>query len=111
MKSPVALLAYNRPDLTTRVFGAIREAQPPRLLVVADGPRDGADAEKCDATRAILERIDWPCDVSRNYSESNLGCRKRVSSGIDWVFEQVEEAIIVEDTCHPGSHAEHELKD
>jgi len=25
----------------------------------------------------------------------------RVSSGIDWVFEQVEEAIILEDDCLP----------
>jgi hypothetical protein len=30
-----------------------------------------------------------------------LGCKKRVSSGIDWVFEQVEEAIILEDDCLP----------
>ena len=31
----------------------------------------------------------------------NLGCKKRVSSGIDWIFEQVQEAIILEDDCLP----------
>lgn len=36
----------------------------------------------------------------KNYADVNLGCRRRVSSGIDWVFDTVEEAII-EDDCLP----------
>ena len=28
-----------------------------------------------------------------NYLEANLGCKVRVSSGLDWVFEQVPEEI------------------
>jgi hypothetical protein len=31
----------------------------------------------------------------------NLGCKQRVSSGVSWVFEQVEEAMILEDDCLP----------
>jgi hypothetical protein len=30
-----------------------------------------------------------------------MGCKVRVASGIDWVFNQVEEAIILEDDCLP----------
>jgi hypothetical protein len=30
-----------------------------------------------------------------------LGCRKRVSSGLNWVFDNVEEAIILEEDCFP----------
>ncbi len=45
--------------------------------------------------------MDWPCEVLTNYSETNLGCKRRVSSGIDWVFNEVEEAIILEDDCLP----------
>lgn len=52
-------------------------------------------------TRAIIDKVDWDCEVITNYSETNLGCRDRVSSGLDWVFEQVEEAIILEDDCLP----------
>jgi hypothetical protein len=36
-----------------------------------------------------------------NYSEVNLGCGLRPASGIDWVFQNVEEAIILEDDCLP----------
>ena len=103
MKTPIALLVFNRPDTTERVFQAIRRARPPKLLVVADGPREGreGEVEKCAATRAIINGIDWDCELLTNFSDTNLGCRKRVSSGLDWVFNTVEEAIILEDDCLP----------
>ena len=103
LKTPVAFIIFKRPDTTQKVFEAIRQAKPPKLLVVADGPRADrtGEAEKCAATRAIIDRVDWNCKVIKNYSEINLGCGKRVSSGLDWVFDQVEEAIILEDDCVP----------
>ena len=103
MRTPVAFLVFNRPDQTKKVFEAIRKAKPEKLLVIADGPRNEryGEAEKCRAVRAVMERIDWNCEVVRNYSDVNLGCRRRVSTGIDWIFEQVEEAIILEDDCLP----------
>jgi hypothetical protein len=39
--------------------------------------------------------------VLTNYSDLNLGCKNRVSSGLDWVFSLVEEVIILEDDCLP----------
>ncbi len=103
MQTPVAFIIFNRPDSTSRVFEAIRQAKPPILLVIADGARSSkpGEAEKCAATRAIIDRVDWNCEVRTNYSDVNLGCGKRVSSGIDWVFQEVEEAIILEDDCLP----------
>jgi len=102
-KTPVTFIIFNRPDTTEKVFEEIRRARPPKLLVVADGPRSDrpGEAEKCAAARAIIEQVDWPCEVLKNYSETNLGCKQRVSSGLDWVFQTVEEAIILEDDCLP----------
>lgn len=103
LRTPVAFIIFNRPDTTERVFAEIAKARPPKLLVVGDGPRASrqGEAERVAATRAIIEKVDWPCEVLTNFSDANLGCKKRVSSGIDWVFEQVEEAIILEDDCLP----------
>lgn len=105
LKTPVAFLIFNRPDTTAKVFAAIREARPPKLLVVADGPRADrpGEAELCASTRAIINQVDWPCEVLTNYADVNLGCKDRVSSGLDWVFHEVEEAIILEDDCLPHS--------
>jgi hypothetical protein len=104
LRTPVVLIIFNRPEHTNRVFAEIARARPPRLFLVADGPRITHDGEEDLAreTRAIIERVNWPCDVQTNFSEVNLGCRVRVSSGLDWVFEQVAEAIILEDDCLPN---------
>jgi hypothetical protein len=48
-----------------------------------------------------VEKVDWKCDVLKNYSEVNLGCGTRPATGISWVFEHVDEAIILEDDCVP----------
>jgi hypothetical protein len=103
MQTPVVFLVFNRPDTTQQVFDAIRQAKPPKLLVVADGPRatHPDDLEKCTAVRAMIDTVDWDCEVLIDYAHANLGCKNRVSSGLDWVFEQVEEAIILEDDCLP----------
>ncbi len=103
LNTPVAFLIFNRPEETALVFEEIRKARPPKLLVVADGPREvyPEEAEKCLLTRAIIEKVDWPCEVLKNFSDINLGCGKRVASGLDWVFDTVEEAIILEDDCLP----------
>jgi hypothetical protein len=103
LTTPVAFIIFNRPDTTERVFQAIRQAQPKKLLVIADGPRADrpGEAEKCAEARAVIDQVDWDCEVLKNYSDVNLGCGVRPATGINWVFEQVEEAIILEDDCLP----------
>ena len=101
--TPVVFIIYNRPDKTEIVFNAIRKAQPETLYIIADGPKKNntGDNEKCSAVKRICNSIDWNCKVFTNYADQNMGCKKRVSSGLDWVFEQVNEAIILEDDCLP----------
>jgi hypothetical protein len=104
-KTPIAYIVFNRPQHTEKTFAVLREQRPTHLFIIADGPRPGhlTDAERCATVRKIVEQIDWPCEVHRNYAESNLGLKRRVSSGLDWVFNQVERAIVLEDDCvaHP----------
>jgi hypothetical protein len=103
LTAPVTFIIFNRPDTTKIVFEEIRKAKPAKFLIIADGPRGNraGEREKCEQTRAIVEKIDWECEVLRNYSDINMGCKNRVSSGLDWVFENVEESIILEDDCLP----------
>ena len=103
LETPVALIIFNRPQTTAQVFAAIARAKPRTLFVIADGPRPGHpdDAERCAAARAIADRVDWKCEVVRDYSDANFGCGRRPATGISRVFEQVETAIILEDDCVP----------
>jgi len=101
VNTPVVFIIFNRPDDAVKVFEQIALAQPRRLFVIADGPRNDDEAARCAATRAIIDRVDWECDVRTNFSDSNMGCRRRIMSGLDWVFDQVDEVIILEDDCVP----------
>jgi hypothetical protein len=101
--TPVAFFIFNRPDYTREVFAAIQAARPLRLYIVADGPRRGKpdDHAACAAARALVESIDWPCTVVRQYASENLGAGRRISSGLDWVFRHETEAIVLEDDFVP----------
>ena len=99
----VVFIVFNRPEVTQRVFDRIAAARPEKLLLIADGPRSyrSTDIPNVALVREIVSKVDWPCEVYRNFVEENLGCRKRVSSGLDWAFGIVEDAIILEDDCLP----------
>lgn len=103
LETPVAFMVFNRPEKTARVFERIREARPKQLLVVADGPRATRpeETQRVAAVRRIIDTVDWDCEVIRNYADENLGCGKRISSGLSWVFNTVEQAIVLEDDCLP----------
>ena len=101
--TPILFLIFNRPDVTSKVFGQIRNIKPKYLYVAADGPRQDKpdDFIFCQETRRIIEGIDWECELKTLYRNENLGCGFAVCSAITWFFDQVEEGIILEDDCFP----------
>lgn len=103
LDTAVALIIFNRPDTTEKVFAEIAKAKPSKLFVIGDGPRIDKpdDANKVFAARAITKSVDWECAVFTNFSDINLGCKARVVSGLSWVFDNVDRAIILEDDMLP----------
>ncbi len=103
MRTAVLFLIFNRPDTTEQVFQAIRQARPPRLYVAADGARPDRAGEvaRCELARRIAMAVDWPCEVFTLFRQANLGCRRAVSQGITWFFDQEGEGIILEDDVIP----------
>lgn len=99
---PVAVFVYKRHANFPIIMKRVRKYAPARVYLIADGPKPGEE-EMCDQARRELEkRIDWPCEIRRNYSDTNLGLKKRFSTGIDWVFEHEDRAIFIEDDCVPN---------
>ena len=101
LQTPVLFLVFNRPDTTAKVFDAIRVAKPSRLYVASDGARANqpGEAEIVSKVREISTSVDWSCEVKTLFQKENLGCKKAVSKGVSWFFEQEKEGIILEDDC------------
>ena len=101
---PIGFFVFNRLDTTMEVFSRIKEIQPKKLYLISDGPRENHHDEenKVKQVRKYIEdNIDWECSVFKNYSKTNLGCKNRMSSGITWIFDNEEQAIILEDDVKP----------
>jgi hypothetical protein len=101
LSTPVVFLIFNRPDLTSMVFAEIARAKPKTLLIVADGPRNSEESQKCLEARRVTERVNWNCELLTNFADRNMGCKSRIASGLDWAFSIIEEAIVLEDDCLP----------
>ena len=99
---PVLLIVYRRPELTARVLEAIAAARPRRLFVAADGPASDRDVPGCDAVRRLVSSPAWPCELTTDFARENLGCRRRVSSALDWFFGACDAGIVLEDDCLPS---------
>lgn len=103
MNNPVLFLVFNRPETTKLVFQSIRNAKPAKLYISADGPRQNRPKDKllCNQVKKIVTKIDWPCELKTLFRDKNQGCKKAVSSGIDWFFKNEEQGIILEDDIFP----------
>ena len=103
--TPVLFIAFNRPELTQKVFEKISEAKPNKLYVAIDGPRqkNKLDYEKIQKVYKIFKNINWKCEVFFLKSNINLGCKVAVSKAISWFFKNEDKGIILEDDCVPNS--------
>lgn len=101
LETAVLLVIYRRPDATRRVFEAIAATRPRHLFIAADGPAAASDHHACESARAIVQRVNWACDVRHDFSDENLGLNRRMISAINWVFREFESAIVLEDDCLP----------
>ena len=86
------------------VMAAISAVQPSQLFVVADGPdlNQPGEAQLVSNSREVVDQsVTWDCTIEKNYASEKLGLKTRVVSGLTWVFDQVDRAIILEDDCVP----------
>jgi hypothetical protein len=102
-KIPVVVVIFNRPEQARELYQSLSVISPQTLYIISDGPRmkQAGEAAKVEEARQVFAKPDWSCCVYRNFAEVSMGCRNRILSGLDWVFEQEEKAIILEDDCIP----------
>ena len=104
LQTPVSVFFYRRPDHLRQVMEKIRGIRPSVLFGISDGPKAGnAEIQRGvkGSRKVFRQAIDWPCRWELLERETNLGSYLSVSRGLDWVFERVEETIVLEDDTVP----------
>lgn len=99
---PILFVFFNRYDVALQSFQKIKDIKPKKLYLACDGPRANVagEDEKVENTRkAILEQINWDCNIKTLFQEKNIGCGRGVFTAINWLFENEEYGIILEDDC------------
>lgn len=94
---PVALMIFNRPDLTKLVMEQLSKIKPPILYVLADGARNEEEQEKCKQTRKIALNPNWACKVVPFFRDRNAGMVRQFKEGLDFVFEKHDRLLFLED--------------
>ena len=95
----VLIQFFNRPQMLKKVFEQVKKARPSKLFLYQDGPREGrqGDVENIQACRAVVEAIEWECEVHKLYQEKNLGCDPSGYMSRKWAFSLTDKCIILED--------------
>lgn len=103
IQAPIAVIIFNRPEHARALRASLASQETRDLYVIVDGAREGRVGENLLVEECISIFKDWPGRVNFTISQTNLGCKDRVSSGLNWVFEQTDRAIILEDDILPSS--------
>lgn len=99
---PILFIIFNRKDVALTSFEPIMKVKPSKLYIAGDGAREAVADEAFNVSetrKAILDCIDWECEVHTLFQENNLGCCHGVYSAINWLFDNEDQGIIIEDDC------------
>jgi len=103
-KTPLLVLAYNRPDKMRRLIDNLRTIRPSTLVIAVDGPKPGndSDAQKVRAVQELVSTIDWTDDVATRFRPVNVGLRASVADAVTWAVSEYGETMVIEDDALPG---------
>ena len=110
-QTPVLVIAYHRVESTHDLFTVLREVQPEKLYVAADGAlsNDRTDYQHCLEARCVFIP-EWKCEMKTLFKETHQGKSKMFVQAMQWFFEQEEEGIVLFDDTVPTADFFHFCK-
>lgn len=99
---PIVLFIFKRTSGLKLILERIKEINPQKLYIIADGPRNENERVDCQKCRYLVESLtNWDCEVIKNYSQENRGVYQNIGLGAKWVFQRESRAIFLEDDNLP----------
>ena len=104
MDTAVLFETFARPQYARQVFDQIKKAKPKKLYFYSNKARvDRPDeVRNNEEIRSWVKEVDRDCELHTFFREEYVDVYTSVRSAMDWVFENEEQAIVLEDDCVPS---------
>lgn len=97
----IGLTAYNRPYHLLKTLEGLKLNKVKKVYIFCDGPKsnlDDSNNKKILEVRNIVKEIDW-CEKEIIYREKNLGLKQNTFLSMDYMFNNYEKVIFLDDDC------------
>jgi hypothetical protein len=102
IQHPLVLVFYNRPKSLDRLLSSIKKYRFKKIYLISDGPKNDKDIKLVNECRKKIKNFNFNCKVHKKFQKENLGLKKNIITGLNWVFKKETTAIILEDDCIPS---------
>lgn len=96
------IFTYHRSEHTKKVLEALsgNDLLPEKLYIFQDGITKGTDCDGWRKVNGLIKSINW-CDSEVYVSEKHIGLAESVTAGINYVLNECDAVIVLEDDCVP----------
>lgn len=101
-KTPVVIFVYKKATSLNDIFYAVKNYQPSCLYIVIDKPKDNTASKECEKVKTVVSSFNFNAPVNILSPNQHQGIINIFSFGLDAVFQQEEQAIILEDDTIPS---------
>lgn len=97
----VLLIAFGRIDYARQTFESIKKAQPSKFYFYTNAgrPDHPDECKRNEIVKSMAAEVDWPCEFKTWFREEPVGVLDSIRLAINWVFENEEMAIVMEEDC------------
>ena len=103
VETPVLFITFVRPDYARQTWEGIKVVKPKTLYFYSNKGRveKEGEVERNDEIRSYINEIDWDCDLHIFFREECVNVYDSLRGAIDWLFDNEERGIILEEDCVP----------
>jgi hypothetical protein len=100
-KLPIVLIFYKRKNCIAKVLQSILLTCPSKIYLISDGGKNKNEEKVIKNLRIFVENKikKKKCKYIQVYSLKNLGLKKNIINGLNYVFSKEKSAIIIEEDC------------
>ena len=103
VETPVLFVTFVRPDYARQTWEGIKATKPKTLYFYSNKGRaeKEGEVERNNEIRSYINEIDWDCDLHIFFREECVNVYDSLRGAIDWLFDNEERGIILEEDCVP----------